>query len=139
MGGGSRGTCGRSIPTLPAEHLTKHYSHTSISWSFSPPFFYTYSISTAAMQQESLCSTYCFFFFASKERNMKEGWREKRIAFLPSGAHSACYRAPHQKQQKSNSHANTSLPVYRTQIRKTATLHHRPQTMSGKTRQITQM
>lgn len=125
----SSGSFRRSTPTLPTGHSTlfTHLHHTHLL------------NVTAAMQQEHRCSTYCLL--ASKETDMKEFQKKKGIAFLPSGGGAACYRAPHQRLQKSNSHANTSvLPVYKHRLeRRNLGLHHRPQTMSGKTCQITQM
>lgn len=56
----SYGTSRRSIPNIPAERLTQTlFTHLKPA-NFS---FYTFSISTAAMQQKSLSSIYCFFFF----------------------------------------------------------------------------
>lgn len=76
----SYGTSRRSIPTLPAEHLTQTLF---IYWNLAyllVYFFDTHWILTAAMQQNGLSSTYCFF--VSKETDTKG---RKKNCFSPIG------------------------------------------------------
>lgn len=64
------------------------------------------------MRQKRFCITYCFL---SLQENRHEKTKKKlsRRSLLQHAIVS-----PHQRQQKSNSHANTGLPLYQTQIRK---------------------
>lgn len=117
----SSGTSRRSFPTLPVDF--KHSSNTSHTFFVHLLRFYC---SNAAGKKKNILP---FFFFLSQRTT------ERKKELFSSSYSMRSYLTSKSTEQQ-YSHANTSVPLYGAQIRKTATLHHRPRTMSAKTRAI---